>query len=84
MNVPDGHSVADSAGTGTHSARRDGPLVPRDAGDPALTAVDLFSDRDKLARVRAEFEERRGTDFRYDPLLWDRDPPLDYRASVVR
>jgi aminobenzoyl-glutamate utilization protein B len=50
----------------------------------ALTAVDLFSDREKLAEIREEFEERRGSDFRYDPLLGDRDPPLDYRASVIR
>jgi len=50
----------------------------------ALTAVDLFSDGGKLAEIRAEFEERRGSDFHYDPLLGDRDPPLDYRASVIR
>lgn len=50
----------------------------------ALTAVDLFSDPAKLAAIQAEFRERRGADFRYDPLLGDRDPPLDYRASVMR
>jgi len=33
--------------------------------------------------VRAEFAERRGEDFEYRPLLGDRDPPLDYRASVM-
>ncbi|MEJ2206647.1 MAG: amidohydrolase [Gemmatimonadota bacterium] len=50
----------------------------------ALSAVDLFSDPDRRAAIRAEFEEKRGPDFRYDPLLGDRDPPLDYRASVAR
>jgi aminobenzoyl-glutamate utilization protein B len=50
----------------------------------ALSAVDLFSDPERRAAIRAEFEERRGADFRYDPLLGDRDPPLDYRASVAR
>jgi aminobenzoyl-glutamate utilization protein B len=50
----------------------------------AFTAVDLFSDPSKVAAIQAEFRERRGADFVYDPLLGDRDPPLDYRASVVR
>lgn len=50
----------------------------------ALTAVDLFSDEAKVAAIRAEFMERRGADFVYDPLLGDRDPPLDYRAPVGR
>lgn len=47
----------------------------------ALSAVDLFSDAEKLAAIRAEFVERRGADFRYEPLLGDRDPPLDYRGE---
>jgi aminobenzoyl-glutamate utilization protein B len=50
----------------------------------ALSAVDLFSDGARLAAIRTEFQEKRGTDFRYDPLLGDRDPPLDYRTSVAR
>ena len=50
----------------------------------ALTAVDLFTDDAKVAAIQAEFRERRGADFVYDPLLGDRDPPLDYRASVAR
>jgi aminobenzoyl-glutamate utilization protein B len=50
----------------------------------ALSAVDLFSDPSRVTAIQAEFEERRGADFRYDPLLGDRDPPLDYRASVSR
>ncbi len=45
----------------------------------ALTARDLLSDPDLLARARADFEKRRGDDFVYDPLLGDRAPPLDYR-----
>lgn len=46
----------------------------------ALTLVDLFQDPELRARARAEWEERRGPDFVYEPLLGDRDPPLDYRA----
>lgn len=48
----------------------------------ALTAVDLLQSPDVLAAARAEFEERRGPDFVYEPLLGDRDPPLDYRAPA--
>ena len=47
----------------------------------AFSAVDLFTDPAKLAAVRAEFEERRGPDFKYRPLLGDREPPLDYRKA---
>lgn len=50
----------------------------------ALTAVDLFSSPDVVAAAQSEFSERRGSDFVYEALLGDRDPPLDYRASVAR
>jgi aminobenzoyl-glutamate utilization protein B len=50
----------------------------------AFSAVDLFMDPARVATIRAEFQERRGADFEYEPLLGDRDPPLDYRASVMR
>jgi aminobenzoyl-glutamate utilization protein B len=46
----------------------------------AFTAVDLFSDPQTLTEVSQEFRDRRGADFRYDPLLGDRDPPFDYRG----
>lgn len=45
----------------------------------AETARDLYTDAELVARVKAEFEERRGPDFEYRPLLGDREPPLDYR-----
>lgn len=45
----------------------------------ALTAAELFRDRDLLRAAREEFEQRRGEDFEYRPLLGDREPPLDYR-----
>jgi aminobenzoyl-glutamate utilization protein B len=47
----------------------------------ALTLVDLYQDAGLRAAARAEWEERRGADFVYRPLLGDRDPPLDYRAA---
>ncbi|WP_350287051.1 amidohydrolase [uncultured Croceitalea sp.] len=43
------------------------------------TAIDLFSDKKLIERAKAEFEERRGSDFVYEPLLGNRPPALDYR-----
>ena len=45
----------------------------------AATAIDLLSQPDLVAAATAEFNDRRGPDFAYVPLLGDRDPPLDYR-----
>ncbi len=49
----------------------------------AFTAYDLFTRPDLLEAATEEFLRRRGADYTYEPLLGDRDPPLDYRASVV-
>lgn len=45
----------------------------------ALTAIDLMQNMDICKKGKAELMERRGTNFKYDPLLGDREPPLDYR-----
>ena len=45
----------------------------------ALTAVDLFTQPELVARARAEFEQRRGVEFKYRSAVGDRAPPLDYR-----
>ncbi|MCE2487393.1 MAG: amidohydrolase [Desulfurellaceae bacterium] len=45
----------------------------------ALTAIDLLIRPEVIQQAWTEFEERRGTDFQYRPLLGDRAPPLDYR-----
>ena len=45
----------------------------------AATAIDLLSQPDLVAAATVEFNDRRGSDFAYVPLLGDRDPPLDYR-----
>jgi aminobenzoyl-glutamate utilization protein B len=47
----------------------------------ALTGAELFRSPALLAAARREFEERRGEDFVYVPLLGDRAPPLDYRVN---
>lgn len=44
-----------------------------------LTAIDLFENPDIVKQSKVEWEERRGKDFQYIPLLGDRPPALDYR-----
>lgn len=44
-----------------------------------LTAVDLLSRPELISAARAEFERRRGPDYRYASAVGDRAPPLDYR-----
>ncbi len=48
----------------------------------ALMGEELFTNPDLITKARAEFEERRGPDFQYKPVLGDRAPPLDYRRGV--
>lgn len=45
-----------------------------------LTAVDLYSDPQKVKDIRAEFDRVKGKDYRFVPLM-DRRPPLDMNAS---
>jgi aminobenzoyl-glutamate utilization protein B len=45
----------------------------------ALTAIDLFTDPSHLVKARAEFDKRRGPNFKYSTRLGDRKPALDYR-----
>ncbi len=44
-----------------------------------LTAIDIFSDKKLVENAKKEFNEKRGADFEYIPLLGDREPALDYR-----
>ena len=46
-----------------------------------LTAMDLFNNAKLLEDVQAEFQTRRGKDFKYEALLGDRSPALDYRVK---
>ena len=43
------------------------------------SAIDLFTDTSKIEEAKAEFNERRGADFTYVPLVGNRAPALDYR-----
>lgn len=45
----------------------------------ALTAMDLFTTPSICEEAKAELNQRRGSDFIYQALLGDREPPLDYR-----
>ena len=46
-----------------------------------LSAVELYKDKKLLGKVKEEFMQRRGKDFKFVPLMGDRKPPLDYRAA---
>ena len=45
----------------------------------ALTGMQLLDDISFIETVKKEFYEIRGEDFKYVPLLGDREPALDYR-----
>ena len=44
-----------------------------------LTAIDLLASEELVAKAKAEFLERRCSEFVYIPLMGDRPPALDYR-----
>ncbi len=45
----------------------------------ALTAIELYQNPELRAAAKAEFDAARGPKFKYEALLGDRKPPLDYR-----
>lgn len=45
----------------------------------ALTALDIYNNPSVITKAKAELEKSRGDNFKYESLLGDRDPPLDYR-----
>lgn len=46
-----------------------------------ITGIELFLNPELIKKARVEFEERRGKDFQYVPLLGDREPALNYREN---
>ncbi|AOS98665.1 p-aminobenzoyl-glutamate hydrolase subunit B [Microbulbifer aggregans] len=44
-----------------------------------LAGMQLLRDPTLVEKAQQEFEQKRGDDFKYVPLLGDREPPLDYR-----
>jgi aminobenzoyl-glutamate utilization protein B len=47
----------------------------------ALTIIDLFTAPDKIRSAQQEFTGRRGKNFKYESLLGERKPALDYRKK---
>lgn len=69
------HSWQAVAAGGTTIGRK-GMMVA--AKTIALTAMDLFTRPELLLEAKKELQTRTGTDFKYEALLGDREPPLDY------
>lgn len=47
-----------------------------------LTAYDIFNDPSALEAIRTEFNNRRGPDFKFVPLMGDRKPAFDYNIDT--
>lgn len=47
----------------------------------ALTAMDLYTDPSLIEEAKKEFDSRRGPDFKYEALVGDRAPALDYQVK---
>ena len=45
----------------------------------ALTAIHLYQNTKIVEQAKKELQEQQGPNFRYQPLLGDREPALDYR-----
>ncbi|MBL7737400.1 MAG: amidohydrolase [Chitinophagaceae bacterium] len=45
----------------------------------ALTAIDLLLDPEEIKKAKTEFDQARGDNFIYEPLLGNREPALNYR-----
>jgi aminobenzoyl-glutamate utilization protein B len=73
------HSWQAVAGGGTSIGEK-GMIVA--AKTLAMTVVDLITNEELIARARAEHADRIPDSWVYEPLLGDRDPPLDYRLPA--
>jgi aminobenzoyl-glutamate utilization protein B len=49
----------------------------------ALTGIDLLMDKTLIEKATDEFIKSRGADFKYEPLLGNRKPALNYRDSAT-
>jgi len=74
------HSWQATAVGGTSIAVK-GMLVA--AKTMALTGATLFASPSIVAAARTELDARRGASFRYETVLRDRKPPLDYRVGSM-
>ena len=70
------HSWQAVAAGGTSIGLKGAELAARTM---ANTVKDIFENPSVIEDAKAELNERRGKDFNYQPLLGDRNPPLEYR-----
>jgi len=71
-----GHSWQNVAAAGNTIGQK-GMMIA--AKTIALSAYDLFKTPEVLKAATKEFNERKGPDYKYEALLGDRKPALDYR-----
>ena len=71
-----GHSWQGVAAGGTSIGLKGTKLAAQVLAD---TAQDLFKNSSIIELANNEYEQRVGANFKYYPLLGDREPPLDYR-----
>ncbi|SEB00656.1 amidohydrolase [Pedobacter hartonius] len=71
-----GHSWQNVAAAGNTIGQK-GMMIA--AKTIALSAYDLFKTPETLKAATKEFNERKGPDYKYEALLGDRKPALDYR-----
>ena len=71
-----GHSWQGVAAGGTSIGLKGTKLAAQVLAD---TAQDLFKNSSIIGSANNEYEQRVGANFKYYPLLGDREPPLDYR-----
>jgi len=71
-----GHSWQGVAAGGTSIGLKGTKLAAQVIAD---TAQSLFENPTLIESANQEYQERVGSNFKYYPLLGDREPPLDYR-----
>ncbi len=72
------HSWQSAAASGGSIGAKGGVVAAKTI---ALTAAELFRSPEALAAAKAEFEKARGPNFKYQAMVGDRKPPLDYRKA---
>lgn len=73
-----GHSWQNVAAAGSSIGTK-GMMIA--AKTLALTAYDLFNDPASLTAAKQELKRRQGPDFKYEAMLGNRAPALDYRKK---
>ena len=71
-----GHSWQGVSAGGTTIGMKGTKLAAQVLAD---TAQEIFTNPEVIVAAQAEYQETVGEDFKYAPLLGDREPPLDYR-----